>query len=93
MSAVPLKASESFPTLSGNLVALLVMKVADCLLVHKKKSAEKESPVHESKALLNERELHALHYLGGYVMHNLFKKIKKSKHYNSPSSKQPLSFL
>ncbi len=59
----------------------------------RKKSAEKESPVHESKAPLNEQELHALHYFGGYVMHNLFKKIKKSMHYNAPSSKQSLIFL
>ena len=60
---------------------LLLMKITDSLLAYQSKNVEMEvipDESNEKKLPLSEMERHGLCYIGGYVMHKLYKKIKNS---------------
>ena len=42
---------------------------------------------------VTEKEIHGLQYLGGYVLHNLYRKLKNSKHWKSEDHQQDISIL
>ena len=91
---MPLKSKAYSLFLSPGAATLCVMKLADLLILLQK---EKSNPKHPDKATLNSeikgKELHALQYLGGYVLHNLFRKVKNSVHAKSHESQQTLLIL
>ena len=93
---MPLKAEEFFQNINKNAAMLLVLKFADSLIAFEKergacRSSDKANSPEPSKISDNEKS--ALQYLGGYVLHNLHKKIRASKKYNSEENQQALSFL
>ena len=79
-----------FKGLSRNASTLLSTKVADCLLVYcKQLKTSKDTSLHLQTGL-SDRETAGLQYLGGYVLHNLYKKHGTKK---SPESQQAMSIL
>lgn len=73
-SLVPLKSTSFFPGLSRNAATLLATKVADCMLVHCRHIKSPDGSVSPSKTMLSDKEKAGLQYLGGYVLHSLYKK-------------------
>eukprot|EP00795_Rhopilema_esculentum_P009759 gene9759-18280_t len=86
------KATILFDQLSANAATLLCTKLAEKLVVYSKKPPKSEGRITEKKQL-SEREKAALQYLGGYVLHNLNKKIYKSKHHKTPLGLQHIAIL
>ena len=77
-ATVALKSTRFFCGLSRNVATLLSTKVADRLIAFCKK--QKENPEKTSSTTaISEREMAALQYLGGYVLHKLHKKACKSQ--------------
>lgn len=72
-ATVPLKSTNFFCGLSRNAATLLSTKVADNLIAFCKKQKE-SSGTTNSTTSLKEREIAGLQYLGGYVLHKLYKK-------------------
>ena len=90
-SKIVLNSKSFFPMLSESASKVLTTKLADILLCFKK---EKEVDVTTTSTRnISERELSGLQYLGGYVMQNLYKKIKNSKKYNCEEYQQSMSIL
>jgi len=75
-ATVPLKSTQFFTGLSRNTATLLSTKVADCLIAYCKRSKNSGDNTcsNPTTTLLSERERAGLQYLGGYVLHNLYKK-------------------
>ena len=42
---------------------------------------------------LSDKEKHGLKYIGGYILHKLYRKFMNSEHWKSPTSQQALAFL
>lgn len=72
-ATVPVKSTQFFTGLSRNAATLLSTKVADCLIAYRKRSKNSGSNT-PTTTVLSERERAGLQYLGGYVLHNLYKK-------------------
>ena len=73
-STVPVKSTQFFTGLSRNAATLLATKVADCLIAYCKRSKNCGDNSNSTTTVLSERERAGLQYLGGYVLHNLYKK-------------------
>ena len=87
---IPLNSGKYFKGLSRNASTLLSTKVADCMLVYcKQLKTSKDNSLH-LQTVLSDRETASLQYLGGFVLHNLYKKHGTKK---SPESQQAISIL
>ena len=73
-ATVPVKSTQFFTGLSRNAATLLSTKVADCLIAYCKRSKISGENSNPATTVLSERERAGLQYLGGYVLHNLYKK-------------------
>ena len=98
-SEVPLKATNYFPGLSEKTATFLATKVADHMLFIAKRlddvnrSTRPRDITSTTNTNLSEREISGGQYLGGYVFHNLHKKLKGSPKWKSPESQQAISIL
>ena len=72
-ATVPVKSTQFFTGLSRNAATLLSTKVADCFIAYCKRSKNSGNNT-PTTTVLSERERAGLQYLGGYVLHNLYKK-------------------
>ncbi|XP_044168046.1 uncharacterized protein LOC122952057 [Acropora millepora] len=83
---VPLRSITFFSGLSRNAATLLSTKIADSLIAFNK--IEREST--NTTTILNERDIAGLQYLGGYVLHKLYRKHTKA---NTKESQQAMAIL
>lgn len=83
---VPLRSTTFFSGLSRNAATLLSTKIADSLIAFNK--MEREST--NTTTILNERDIAGLQYLGGYVLHKLYRKHAKA---NTKESQQAMAIL
>ena len=82
---------ELIPFLKENTAKILLIKLADLLFP---KHLEKEKEVIDDTSFcLSNRQLSGLQYLGGYVLHNLDRKIKNSKRWNLDESQITMAIL
>ena len=93
MSTIPLRANIFFPLLSQNASVLLVLKFADCMITHYKQKLAGPIIAPQFEFCLSDKEKDALQYLAGYVLRNLYKKIRNSNMYWTKESKQALAFI
>ena len=77
-TTVPVKSTQFFPGLTRNAATLLSTKVADCLIAYCKKSKNSGENKNPTTTAISETERAGLQYLGGYVLHNLYKKHAKT---------------
>ena len=89
---VPLNAQKFFPGLSRNAATLLSMKLADRLLSYCKEQVYDEQTKQDALRL-SDKEKAGLQYLGGYVLHNLHKKLMRSKDSELLECQQAMSVL
>ena len=91
-TTVPLKFTRFFCGLSRQAATLLSTKVADSLIASQKKERESSDTTNKSTTThnLQEREIAGLQYLGGYVLHKLYRKHAKA---NSKESQQAMAVL
>lgn len=96
-STVCLMATNYFINLSYNAATLLATTVAEFILVYyKRKAAEINDDLHilpgnsPSKSVLSSMEIAGLQYLGGYVLHNLHRKLKNSSLFVGLPSEFPI---
>ena len=68
-----MKSTKFFTALSRNAATLLSTKVTDCHIAYCKRSKNSGDNA-PTTTVLSERERAGLQYLGGYVLHNLYKK-------------------
>ena len=101
-SEVPPKATRYFPGLAEKTATFLATKVADHMLFLAKKdknsvdvdqSGRSRDITSTTNTILSEREYSGGQYLGGYVFHNLNKKLKNSPKWKSPEYQQAISVL
>ena len=83
---VPLRSTTFFSGLSRNAATLLSTKIANSLIAFNK--MEREST--NTTTILNERDIAGLQYVGGYVLHKLYKKHAKA---NTEESQQAMAIL
>lgn len=83
---VPLRSTTFFSGLSRNAATLLSTKIANSLIAFNK--MEREST--NTTTILNERDIAGLQYLGGYVLHKLYRKHAKA---NTKESQQAMAIL
>jgi hypothetical protein len=88
---VPLNAMKYFPGLSRNAATLLSTKLADRMLSCSKERDNDQTKV--EKLCLSDKELAGMQYLGGYVLHNLYKKLTNSKNNKLSECQQAMSLL
>ena len=81
-----------FPKLSKVSAKLLTSKLAHVLLSERKKTHLKENISTDHKEL-SEREADALNYIGGYILHKLYKKLKNSKYYKLDEYQQAMALI
>ena len=93
LTAIPLKASLYFPGLSCHGATMVIMKFAELLLVYHKETNNKT--IEDPRAIepLKDKETDSLQYLGGYVLRNIFRKVKKSSKVSSSESQQMIAIL
>ncbi|XP_044165407.1 uncharacterized protein LOC122949361 [Acropora millepora] len=87
---IPLNFGKYFKGLPRNASTLLSTKVADCMLVYCEQLKTSKGTSLHLQTVLSDRETAGLQYLGGYVLHNLYKKHGTKK---SPESQQAMSIL
>ena len=101
-SEVPPNATRYFPGLAEKTATFLATKVADHMLFLAKKdknsvdvdqSGRSRDITSTTNTILSEREHSGGQYLGGYVFHNLHKKLKNSPKWKSPEYQQAISVL
>ena len=99
-STVCLMATNYFINLSCNAATLLATTVAEFILVYyKRKAAEINDDLHilpgnsPSKSVLSSMEIAGLQYLGGYVLHNLHRKLKNSNLLDTQANSQSVAIL
>ena len=83
---VPLRSTTFFSGLSRNAATLLSTKIANSLIAFNK--MEREST--NTTTILHERDIAGLQYLGGYVLHKLYRKHAKA---NTKESQQAMAIL
>ncbi|XP_068707686.1 uncharacterized protein [Montipora foliosa] len=86
---VPLRSTTFFSGLSRNAATVLSTKVADSLIAFNKKERESTNTT-TTTTILNERDIAGLQYLGGYVLHKLYRKHAKA---NTKESQQAMAIL
>ena len=85
------KAKQYFPGLGRNSATLLSSKLADQLLALKQKKTQDVTTVVQTEVSATEKD--GLHYIGGYVLHKLHKKLKNSAHWRSDEAQQSIALL
>ena len=91
---IVMKAKEYFPVLGRNSATLLSSKLADHLLAFKlKKTKDPEDATIAVQTELSATEKDGLHYIGGYVLHKLHRKLKNSTHWRSDETQQSIALL
>ena len=85
---VPLRSTTFFSGVSKNAATLLCTKVADSLIAFNKKERESTNTT-TTTTILNERDIAGLQYLGGYVLHKLYRKHAKA---NTKEGSRMVSF-
>ena len=83
---VPFRSTTFFSGLSRNAATLLSTKIANSLIAFNK--MEREST--NTTTILHERDIAGLQYLGGYVLHKLYRKHAKA---NTKESQQAMAIL
>ena len=91
-STVVYRSNNYFGNLSEVTATLLSTKVADFLLVHSKESEDGAAKGTKEKQKVSNIELSGLQYIGGYVLHNLSRKLTQAK-VKSPENEQAMSVL
>ncbi len=92
-STIVLHSDDYFTPLTSPSATFLSSKIADGLLIHHKKSLNGGTPSNQNQTKLSKEETDGLGYLGGYVFHNLFKKLKKSKKFATKESQDCMQIL
>ena len=97
-ATMPLKAEQFFPSINKHAAVLLVLKFGDSLITFEKERVSLGSSSNDrdesiETLTLSDQEKNALQYLAGYVLHNLHKKISKSRKYHTEVRQQALSFI
>lgn len=88
------KAKEYFPGLGRNSATLLSTKLADHLLAFKLKQTKDAQDASIAVQIeLSATEKDGLHYIGGYVLHKLHRKLKNSTHWRSDETQQSIALL
>ncbi len=83
-----------FPTLSEHASTFLSTKLADYTVAqYKKGSLSQRHDKEQTAPPFTDTERNAMHYLGGYVYHNLHRKLKNSKQYKTAQSQQCIAIL
>lgn len=90
-STVPLNSTKYFTGLSRNAATLLSTKVADIMIVYSKEKSF--IPGKDFEIKLSDKEMAGLQYVGGYVLHKLYKKHTNSKVCESTASQQSIAIL
>ena len=94
LASVPMKASTYFPSLSPHAATMTIMKFAELLLVyHKQSSVTNVQEKSKDAQSLSDRDIDSLQYLGGYILRNIFRKLKKSSKVDSSESQQIIAVL
>lgn len=76
---------------SGSTIKIILIKLADLIFV--KHQGKERKVVEENAHSINDRQLAGLQYLGGYVLHTIYKKIKNSKQFKNKLSQECLVIL
>lgn len=84
-----MKSTQFFTGLSRNAATLLSTKVANCLIAYCKRSKNSRDN-YPTTTVLSERERAGLQYIGGYVLHNLYKKHART---STAESQQAMAIL
>lgn len=87
---VPLKSTTFFPGLSHNAATLLATKLADGMLSYCNDLKSVTNKSQSSKTALSEKENTGLQYVGGYVLHKLYKKFARK---SLPENQQAMAIL
>ncbi|XP_015775483.1 PREDICTED: uncharacterized protein LOC107353659 [Acropora digitifera] len=87
---VPLKSTTFFPGLSHNAATLLATKLADGMLSYCNDLKSVTNKSQSSKTALSEKENAGLQYVGGYVLHKLYKKFARK---SLPENQQAMAIL
>ena len=94
LASVPAKASTYFPSLSPHAATVTIMKFAELLLVyHKQSSVTNVQEKSKAAQPLSGRDIDSLQYLGGYILRNILRKLKKSSKVDSSESQQMIAVL
>jgi len=83
---------KTIPSMSSKASTLLLSKLADAIVVDYKNIRRKEESSNNIIPI-TERELCGLHYIAGYVIHTLFKRIKFGKNRENLESQKLLSII
>ena len=75
----------------GPTIKIILIKLADFIFV--KHQGKERKVVEETAHSINDRQLAGLQYLGGYVLHTIYKKIKYSKKIKSKLPQECLDIL
>ena len=93
---IVLRAHDYLPQFSRDTATLLLSKLADKLIALQKecnaKCGDADNNTQEP-LLLNEKEKHGLHYIGGYVFHKLYRNLKNSTSWREKSCQMSMSCL
>ena len=95
-SIVPMEAEQLFPMLTKNAAMLLVLKLAELMIQDVKKTKFNPIILDSSNVKeLTQKEIDCLQYLGGYVIHTLYRKVRGHKNWatSTKESQQMMSFL
>ena len=93
LAAIPLKASLYLPGLSCHGAKMVVMKSSELLLVYHKETNPTKTEDPRVIEPLKDKETDSLQYLDGYVLRNIFRKVKKSSKVSSSESQQMIAIL
>ena len=73
---------------------MTIMKFAELLLVyHEQSSVTNVQEKSKAAQPLSDRDIDSLQYLGGYILRNIFRKLKKSSKVDSSESQQMIAVL
>ena len=95
-ATIPMKAEQLFPMLTKNAAMLLVLKLAEFFVqdVKRIKSGQLNLDANRNKTSnLTQKDIDCIQYLGGYVIHTLYRKVRNSKNYATLESQQMESIL
>ena len=95
-SIVPMQAEQLFPMLTKNAAMLLVLKLAELMIQDVKKTKFNPIILDSSNVKeLTQKEIDCLQYLGGYVIHTLYRKVRGHKNWatSTKESQQMMSIL
>ena len=93
-STIVVNAKIFYPNLNYDTAILVLKKLVDKLVAFRKeRSLPTTNKEYEHITTLSNKETYGLLYIGGYVMHKLFEKMKNSKSFEEPNVQMAISFL